>query len=107
MNDFTIVSRNKIYCDRQVDRNIIQSITAIGSIVGLFVINFVSDVKGKKVGIMVALSIAICAVGGILFSIVVNLLGGYLSSIAILAVSQFFCGFSGYSMVIMCFLYPA
>ena len=67
MNDFTIVSRNKLYCDGQVDRNIIQSITAIGSIVGLFVINFVSDVKGKKIGIMLALFIAICAVCRSLF----------------------------------------
>ena len=48
-----------------MDRNIIQSITAIGSIVGLFVINFVSDIKGKKVGLMVALLIAIIAVSRI------------------------------------------
>ena len=68
VHDFTIVSRNQLFCDRQVDRNIIQSINAIGSIVGLFVINFVSDMKGKKVGIMLALSIAICAVGRIFVS---------------------------------------
>lgn len=68
VHDFTIVSRNQLFCDRQVDRNIIQSINAIGSIVGLFVINFVSDIKGKKVGMMLALSIAICAVGRIFVS---------------------------------------
>ena len=62
MNDFTIVSRNGLYCDGQVNRNLIQSITAVGSIVGLFVINFIGDIKGKKVGFIVALFVSIFAI---------------------------------------------
>jgi MFS family permease len=58
-NDFTIVAQAQLYCDRQVDRNIIQSITYLGAIVGLLAINYISDLKGRKFGMITAQAVAI------------------------------------------------
>jgi len=38
----------ELYCDKQVDRNVIQSIIAIGSIFGLIIVNSTSDILGRK-----------------------------------------------------------
>lgn len=97
-----------LYCSEgQVDRNIIQSISAIGSIIGLFVINMTSDIKGRKAAMILALSVASLSILGIFCIIIVTLIGVYLESVIVEIISQFLCGFSGYSMIIMVYLYPS
>ncbi len=52
----------RLYCDGQIDRNLIQSISSIGSVIGLFVVNSVGDWKGKKIAMILALSVGIIGV---------------------------------------------
>jgi hypothetical protein len=59
VNSFTIVKYAGLFCNGQVDRNIIQVALAVGSIIGSFVMNFVSDVKGRRFSMIVALSVGI------------------------------------------------
>ena len=47
-NDFTIVAYMGLYCDRQGERNAIQSILSVGSLIGLLVMNYLADLKGRK-----------------------------------------------------------
>ena len=51
------MARLGLYCDGQVDRNLIQSMSSVGSVVGLLVINFYSDVQGKKKAMILTLLI--------------------------------------------------
>ena len=53
-NDFTIVAYNKLYCDRQYERTLIQSVASIGSFFGLIIINYISDKKGKRTALIVS-----------------------------------------------------
>ena len=41
-----------MYCDRQNERIKIQSVVPIGSVVGMLLINFLSEVKGRKVALI-------------------------------------------------------
>lgn len=50
---FTIVGELSLYCDKQTERNIIQSALSIGAVVGLLVANIISDNKGKKTALIV------------------------------------------------------
>jgi MFS family permease len=56
-SDFTIVARLSLYCEGQVDRNLIQSMSSVGSVVGLLVVNFYSDTQGKKKAMLMTLLI--------------------------------------------------
>jgi len=62
VNDFTITSDLELYCHLQWARLTIQSIFSIGSFVGLMVINLVSDTRGRRVAILLDLSIAVIGV---------------------------------------------
>ena len=64
-NDFTIVAAANLYCDRQVERNLIQSITYVGALTGLIIVNSISVAKGKKTAIIVAQLIAILGISSI------------------------------------------
>lgn len=64
-NDFTIVATANLYCDGQVERNLIQSITYVGALVGLIVVNSITVAKGKKPGIIVAQAVAIFGISSI------------------------------------------
>lgn len=57
--DFTIVAAAELYCHKQIDRNIIQSISFLGAISGLLAINYISDKRGRKTAILIAQAVAI------------------------------------------------
>lgn len=60
--DFTIVAAAELYCDKQVDRNIIQSIAFLGAITGLLAINYISDKRGRKSAMLLAQAVAILGI---------------------------------------------
>lgn len=62
-NDFTLTAHSELYCDRQSSRDIIQSSLFVGSVLGLFIMNMVSDIKGRKFGFIVSLISAEVGVG--------------------------------------------
>jgi hypothetical protein len=64
-NDFTIVAAANLYCDGQVERNLIQSIAYLGALTGLIVVNSITVAKGKKPGIIVAQLVAILGISRI------------------------------------------
>jgi hypothetical protein len=47
-----------LYCNRQSDRDLIQAFLPIGSLIGLIVMNFVSDFHGRKLALIIDLVIA-------------------------------------------------
>jgi len=54
----------ELYCgDKQVQRNIIQSIIPIGSILGLLIVNSLSDIKGRKFALVFVQIVGIIGVG--------------------------------------------
>lgn len=67
VNDYTITAENKLYCDRKDDRNLIQSLYGLGSMLGVVFVNFISDYNGRKFSII--LSIAVQVVSMILLNI--------------------------------------
>ena len=50
MNDYTAVAKNKLYCDREKERQVIQSIFFLRGIFGGFFIPFLTEVIGRKLG---------------------------------------------------------
>ena len=58
VNDFTITAYADLYCDNQTYRNLIQSTLYIGSVMGLFIMNMLSDTKGRKYSFVLSLGIA-------------------------------------------------
>lgn len=77
----------------------IQVIFAIGAFLGLIVISLMSDIKGRKPSLIVALVLTNLA--GICNIIYYQgaLLGGQLNSLALLLFSQFCGGFGAYSLM--------
>lgn len=52
----------ELYCEQQTQRNVIQAINPIGSIFGLFIVNFLSDYKGKKFALIIAQMVAMLSI---------------------------------------------
>lgn len=48
----------ELYCDQQYKRSIIQSSLAIGSLMGLIIMNLLSDLKGRKLALVIDFLIA-------------------------------------------------
>ena len=53
----------ELYCDKQAERNMIQSIIPIGSILGLIIVNSLSDIKGRKFAFILVQIVGIVGVG--------------------------------------------
>jgi MFS family permease len=58
-NDFTITKYLGLYCNRQGERELIQSLLSIGSLLGLISMNFISDLKGRKLALIIALTVGV------------------------------------------------
>ena len=80
VNDYTITAENKLYCDRKDDRNLIQSLYGLGSMLGVLFVNFISDYNGRKFSII--LSIAFQVVSMILLN-----LGAAYDVVAVMGIS--------------------
>ncbi len=61
-NDFTITRYLGLYCDRQDERDLIQSLLSVGSLIGLIIMNFVSDLRGRRLALIIDLIIAVCSI---------------------------------------------
>jgi MFS family permease len=85
----------------------IQSVGAFGAVAGLLLINYLSDTRGRKYGIVVGQFVAIFGIGRKIVNDLVTILGGYTASVATLVVSQFFCGFTGAALMISVYFMPA
>lgn len=59
VNDYTITKYLGLYCDRQNERELIQSLLSIGSLIGLISMNFLSDLKGRKLALVGSLFIGV------------------------------------------------
>ena len=51
-----------MYCDDQGPRDAIQSMLSVGSLLGLLLMNFVSDIKGRKHALLISTGISIAGV---------------------------------------------
>ena len=80
-------------------RIIIQSIFPIGSFFGLMIINLVSDTRGRRVAILLDLTISVFGVLCIFFLISVALVGGNAHNVYLLILAQFMLGFGAYSLI--------
>lgn len=58
VNDFSLTSYAGLYCEQQTERNFIQSAIYIGSILGLFVMNPLADIKGRRFVFIAAQTVA-------------------------------------------------
>lgn len=65
-NDFTIVGYAGLYCDEQFDRNLIQAVIPIGAIIGLIIVNFISDSKGRRYALILVQAVGILGTARIL-----------------------------------------
>lgn len=59
-----------LYCDRQGERDAIQALLSIGSLVGLIVMNVVSDIRGRKFVLIIDLVIAV--LGSLCISVLIK-----------------------------------
>ena len=59
VNDFTIVAYAGLYCEKQGQRDLIQSTLPIGSFLGLILMNYMSDRKGRRLTIISDLMIGL------------------------------------------------
>lgn len=50
-----------LYCDRQHERDLIQSLLSAGSLVGLVFMNFLSDLRGRRLALIIDLVIAVAS----------------------------------------------
>jgi MFS family permease len=105
-SSFTIVGELSLYCDKQFERNLIQSSLAFGAVAGLLIINYVSDTQGRKFGLLVGQFVAIFAVGRKTHKYLVTIIGGYTDSVPTLVASQFFSGFAGLALIIPVYCMP-
>lgn len=80
---------------------------SVGSTAGLFVINYMSDQKGRKLSLLLSLFVGILGIACKYCNNLGTILGGYLKSVPVLVVSQFICGFSGYTLIIQCYVIPS
>lgn len=49
----------ELYCEQQYKRSIIQSSLSIGSLLGLIIMNIVSDLKGRKTALLIDLCLGV------------------------------------------------
>lgn len=86
-----------LYCERQHERDLIQSLLSAGSLIGLVFMNFLSDLRGRRLALIIDLAIAVA-------SSLLTIIGAYGQSTPILVISSIMAGFSGYSIVIVSYI---
>lgn len=65
-----------LYCKKQVDRVIFQTLFSIGSLIGLLCMNTLADTKGRRFSTLLSIAIAMAAILCKLWSISGNVIGG-------------------------------
>ena len=59
---FTLTAKMGLYCQKQVDRVIFQTLFSIGSLIGLLCMNTLADTKGRRFSTLLSISIAMAAI---------------------------------------------
>lgn len=90
VNDYTGTYYAGFYCELRDVRMMLQAVLAIGSILGFFIIPLISDLKGKKVAMIVCLLCMLSGNLGIFFGI-------YQKMPILIALSQFINSFGANS----------
>ena len=58
VQQFSLTARLHLYCDRQLDRVLFQTLFSVGSLVGLLCMNILADTKGRRFSTLLSLTIA-------------------------------------------------
>lgn len=72
-NDFTAVFRNELYCEKQNIRSTIQSIFALGLVIGMIVMPILGDIFGRRIVLLLVFATGITAMSTLLIAIQNNL----------------------------------
>jgi len=59
---FTLTAKMGLYCQKQVDRVIFQTLFSIGSLIGLLCMNTLADTKGRRFSTLLSIAIAMIAI---------------------------------------------
>lgn len=60
VDKFTLTAELQLYCGNEWARDVIQSVFTVGAMIGLFVMNLISDTKGRKIATVISL-VFMCA----------------------------------------------
>lgn len=93
-----------LYCDRQVQRNFIQSSMYIGSISGLIIMNLIADKFGRRFSFLISLGLAIVGNVCTFAAYLVVTIGGFTKVVALLIVGQIFSGFGAYACLTISYI---
>ena len=71
--------------------------------------NFIGDLRGRKFALLIDLIIAVISslCNKYLYYFLVTIIGAYAQSTGLLCFSTFLAGWSGYSLVIVCYIMAA
>jgi MFS family permease len=87
-NQDSLTAKLDLYCDgRKDDRNLIQSITGMGNMLGVLMVNWLADRKGKRFCVFLALFLASVYSYCLFIGILSN-------SIELILFSQFLIGYA-------------
>lgn len=94
----------ELYCGKQYQRSFVQATLSVGSLIGLFIMNVVSDSKGRRYALLLDLLIAISSSISTYAPILVTFLGAEAEITGLLAIGTFMSGFSGYSLIVISYI---
>jgi len=77
----------------------------IGSFFGTFIINVLSESKGRKTALILSCVAGLIGLGSNFFNDLVTLIGGSFQVLWLIVAGQFMCGFSAYPMLLQTYLY--
>jgi hypothetical protein len=52
VNGYTVTAENKLYCELKGQRQAIQTMFGVGAVLGVLLVNLVSDYRGRKFSLM-------------------------------------------------------
>ena len=58
-NDYTLTAKSELYCSRENERDAIQTMYGIGALLGVLTVNLISDYKGRRFALLVAISVGV------------------------------------------------
>lgn len=98
VNSYTGTYYGSLYCDKQSDREYIQSAYFFGSIFGMLVIPILSDYKGRR------MSMIGCLTTGIISCLFI-MIGIYTNSFFLMFIGQVLNGIIGCGIVVIGYVY--
>ncbi|KAL4481625.1 hypothetical protein ABPG74_007714 [Tetrahymena malaccensis] len=93
-SNHTLTLQFDLYCDRQYLKNLSLSFIFIGSLCGTFFFSFLSDLKGRKLPIIISWAVSVLGIGILAFS----------QNVAMIFVGQFLGGFGIYPASTLAFI---